>query len=142
MGPVEYLIIEFPGNQFNGDIAPALAELVDDGTIHIIDLLFVKKDAEGNVLVVELEGLDEAAAAAFDELEGDIYDLFNEEDVMLTAELLAPSSSAAIIVYEQLWAVRLRDAISDADGRLVEYGRVLPEAIDAALEALPDIEIE
>ena len=96
MGPVEYLVIEFPGNQFNGEIVPALTELTKNGTIRIIDLLFIKKDADGNVTWMELSNSARwRRLPPFDDLDGEIDDLLNEEDIALAAEKLEPNSSAA-----------------------------------------------
>ena len=135
MGPVEYLVVEFPGNQFKGEIVPALVELTDSGTIRIIDLLFVKKDAEGDVSWFELDSLAPGEAAAFDDLDGEIGDLLNEEDIMIAAEMLEPNSSAAMMVFENVWATRLRNAIVNANGRLVDNARIPAPVVQAALEA-------
>ena len=135
MGPVEYLLVAFPGNKFNGDIVPALAELTDKGIIRIIDLVFIRKDADGNVVGAELEDLPADVAAAFDDLDGDIGDLVNEADIAIAAESLDPDSSAGLLVYENAWATRFRDAIVDSGGLLVDRGHIPPAAIDAALEA-------
>jgi len=135
MGPVEYLLIAFPGNRFNGEIVPALTELTDKGIIHIIDLVFIRKDADGNVVAAELEDLPADVAAAFDDLDGDISDLVNEEDIAIAAASLDPDSSAGLLVYENVWATRFRDAIVDSGGRLVARGHIPPAAIEAALEA-------
>jgi len=135
MGPVEYLLVAFPGNKFNGDIVPALTDLTDKGIIHIIDLVFIRKDAEGNVVAAELEDLPADVAAAFDDLDGDISDLVNEEDIAIAAASLDPDSSAGLLVYENVWATRFRDAIVDSGGRLVARGHIPPAAIEAALEA-------
>ena len=83
MGPVEYLVIEFPGNKFKGEIVPAIKELTDAGIIRIIDLLFIRKDADGGVISLELNNLPVEEAAAFDDLDGEINDLLNEEDILL-----------------------------------------------------------
>ena len=135
MGPVEYLLVAFPGNKFNGDIVPALTDLTDKGIIHIIDLVFIRKDADGNVVAAELEDLPADVAAAFDDLDGDISDLVNEEDIAIAAASLDPDSSAGLLVYENVWATRFRDAIVDSGGRLVDRGHIPPEALEAALEA-------
>ena len=137
MGPVEYLVVAFPGNRFNGDIVPALVELTDKGIIHIIDLVFIRKDADGNVVATELEDLPADVAAAFDSLDGEIDDLVSEEDIAIAAEGLDPDSSAGLLVYENVWATRFRDAIVDSGGRLVDRGYIPPDAIEAALEAAP-----
>ena len=99
--PVEYLIIRFPGNRFSGAIAPELAQLVESGIIRIIDLVFVKKDADGEVTIFEIDALDEAPDLGLDDLDGEAGGLLNEEDLELAAAALAPDSSAALIVWEQ-----------------------------------------
>jgi hypothetical protein len=135
MGPVEYLIVEFPGNKFKGEIVPALQELTANGTIRILDLLFVKKDADGNVIALELENLPRKESAAFDDLDGEIDGLFNEEDIALAAEKLQPNSSAALLVFENVWSTRLRDAIVNAKGRLVDNARIPADVVEAAMQA-------
>jgi hypothetical protein len=135
MGPVDYLLVEFPGNDFKGEIVPALAELTQNGTIRIIDLLFIRKDEEGAVSYQELTDLPGGQAAAFDDVDGEVDDLVNEEDIFLEAEKLEPHTSAAMIVYENVWATRLRDAVVNAGGRLVDHARIPAAVVDAALEA-------
>jgi hypothetical protein len=135
MGPVEYLIVEFPGNKFNGEIVPALADLTNSGIIKIIDLLFIKKHADGSVESIELNGLAPAEAAPFDAVDGEVNDLFNQEDIALAAEKLQPNSSAALLVYENVWSTTLRNAIVNAHGRLVDSGRIPAAVIEAAMAA-------
>lgn len=138
MGPVEYLVVEFPGNQFSGEIVPALIDLVESDTIHIIDLLFIKKDEEGNVSSFELTTLPEDEAAPFEDLEGDVYDLLSEEDILIEAELLAPGSSGAILLFENVWAERFATAVRNANGRVVDNARIPMEIVDAAMAALSE----
>jgi hypothetical protein len=135
MGPVDYVLVEFPGNNFKGDIVPALAELTHNGTIRIIDLLFVRKDEEGSVTWQELDDLPREQGGAFDDVDGDIADLLNEEDVEIAAKLLNPHCSAAVVVYENVWAAKLWDAIDNAGGRLVDHARIPDDVVDAALAA-------
>ena len=135
MGPVDYLLVEFPGNDFKGEIVPALAELTQDGTIRIIDLLFIRKDEEGEITWHELTDLPGANAAAFEDLDGEVNDLLNEDDILREAELLQPHSSAAVLVYENVWATRLRDAVVNAGGRLVDHARVPAAVVEEALKA-------
>ncbi len=132
--PVEYLIVAFPGNKFQGEIAPALAELVESETIRIIDLAFVAKDAEGNVAAFEVSDLDPDVQAALEEMGAEPTGLFSEEDLMAAAEELDPESSAALLVWEDLWAGRLADAIRDAGGELYDLGRIPHEIVMAARE--------
>lgn len=138
MGPVEYLVVEFPGNKFSGEIVPALIELVANETIHIIDLLFIKKDADGNITTFELSTLEDEEAAPFEDLDGDIEGLLSEEDILAEAALLLPDSSGAILVYESLWAERLATAARNADGRIVDSGRISMDLIEAAMAALSE----
>jgi hypothetical protein len=135
MGPVDYLLVEFPGNDFKGEIVPALAELTHNGTIRIIDLLFIRKDEEGEITWQELTDLPGANAAAFEDLDGEVNDLLNEDDIVREAELLQPHSSAAVVVYENVWATRLRDAVVNAGGRLVDHTRVPAAVVEAAMKA-------
>jgi len=134
IGPVEYMIVAFPGNKFRGDIAPALAELVKSNTINIIDLAFVMKDADSNVEALELSDLDSEVGAAFGELEGANGGLLNEEDLEAAAEELELNSSAALLVWEDVWATKLADAIREADGVLLDLERVPHEVVMAAVE--------
>jgi hypothetical protein len=133
-GPVEYMIVSFPGNKFRGEIAPALKELVDSGTIRIIDLTFVGKDDAGEVMTFELADLDPDVQEALSSLGGEISGLFSEDDLMAAAEELEPNSSAALLVWEDVWAARLAEAIRDADGVLLDLDRVPHEVVMAARE--------
>lgn len=135
LGPVEYILIAFPGNRFNGQIVPALRELVDGGIIHIIDLLFIKKDAEGNLLVVELENAEDDEGAPFGELEGEIDDLLSMEDIELAAAELPNNSSAGLLVWENVWAARFAAAVRDANGQVLANERIPHAIVEAALEA-------
>lgn len=135
LAPVEFIEIVFPGTTFNGDIVPALRSLVDSGTIHILDLLFVKKDAAGKVQSFELSALDADEGAAFEDLDGDIDGLLSTEDVLLAAAELPNNCSAALLVWENLWAARFAEAVRAANGQVVAHAPIPRAALDAALEA-------
>jgi hypothetical protein len=130
IGPVEYLIISFPGNRFKGEIAPAIADLVERGTIRILDLAFVSKDADGTMLALEYDELDDAAG--FVDIDGDAGGLLNEEDLELAAEALAPNSSALLIVWEDLWAAELAAALRSAGGVFLSGERIPHEIVELA----------
>jgi hypothetical protein len=132
IGPVEYMIVAFPGNKFRGEIAPALKELVDSGTVRIIDLAFVAKGDDGEVVALELSDLDPDVQSAFEALGGAVSGLFNEDDLAAAGEELEPNSSAALLVWEDLWATRLAEAIRAADGVLLDLERVPHEVVVAA----------
>ena len=131
--PVELAVIEFPGNQFKGEIVPALVELVEEGIVNILDLVFVSKDADGSITAIEIEELDDDALAAFDALDGDVGGLLSDEDLAAAAEALSPNSSAMFLVWEDAWARRFVDAVVGAGGRLVAHDRLDTETVEAAL---------
>ena len=136
MGPVEYVLIAFPGNRFKGEIVPAVAELVDDGTVRIIDVVFIKKDADGNTTMFEYDMLDDVLAFGFADVDGEAGGVLNDEDLELVAETLEPDSSAALIVWEHRWAARVAQAIRDAGGRIIASERVPDEVVEQALADL------
>ena len=133
IGPVDFAVIAFPGNKFNHQIVPALRELVDAGTVRIIDLVFVIKDQDGNTAAVELSALDPDEASTYDDLDGEFGGLLNDEDMELAAEGLEPGSSAALIVWENTWAARLAGAIRGSKGELVMLERIPHDAVVEAL---------
>jgi hypothetical protein len=135
IGPVEYIVVGFPGNKFNGEIAPELIALVESGTVRILDLIFIGKDADGSVLSFEIDELDEVAG--FGDLDGEVGGLISPADVEFVASRLEPNSSAALLLWEDVWAAPFAQAVRDSGGVLVDGGRVPHEIIEPALAALP-----
>jgi uncharacterized membrane protein len=135
IGPVDYMIVAFPGNKFTGEIAPALADLVEAGTIRIIDLAFVAKSSDGEVIFFELSELDPDVQAAFEKTGVEVNGLFNEEDLRAAAEELEPNSSAALLVWENVWAAKVAQAIRDAGGELLDFERLPHDVVQAARDA-------
>lgn len=134
VGPVEYIVVAFPGNRFRGEIAPELRALVASGTVRILDLTFVKKDADGVVSYIELDALDPTEASVFDDIDGEVGGLFSQEDLDLIAEELVPDSSAAILLWEDTWAAGITGAIRRAGGQLVAHERIPAEAVERAYQ--------
>jgi hypothetical protein len=134
IGPVEYIVVGFPGSQFRGEIAPALGDLVDAGTIRIIDIAFAGKDENGDITAFELRDLDSDVQQALEKLGAEPTGLFNEEDLTAVAETLDPGSSAAVLAWENVWAKPVAAAIRDAGGELYDYDRVPHEVVVAARE--------
>lgn len=134
IGPVEYLLIGFPGNKFTGEIAPALGRLIGNGTVRIIDLVFVSKDAYGNVATFEFDQLEELAP--FAKLQGEAGGLLSQNDIDYAAGALEPNSSAALIIWEDTWATELAEAIRNADGVVLEGARVPRDIIEQAMAEL------
>ena len=130
IGPVEYIIVGFPGNQFNGEIAPELAKLVESGTIRLLDLVFITKDADGNTAAVEVE--DHEDLAIFANLDGEVGGLISDEDIEYAAEDLEPNSSAALLIWEDVWATPFVEAMRNSGGVLLEGARIPHDLIEAA----------
>ncbi len=133
LGPVEYIVVDFPGSQFNGEIIPALQELVDNGTVRIIDLIVVQKDSDGNVNAMEVSEMGEGAAA-FLGLDYEVQGLLSEEDLELIGEQLPDNSTAALLVWENVWAARFTQAVRDSNGIIVDNARIPHDIVMAAIE--------
>lgn len=136
IGPVDVAVIRFEGNEFNGDVAPALAELHDNGTVHIIDLAFVRKEMDGTTSFLELEDSD--VSDAFKSIYGDQFDLLSDEDLDAMADALDAGSSALVVVWENSWAARLTTAIRGSHGSLVAQERIPRENVVRAIAALDE----
>jgi uncharacterized membrane protein len=130
LGPLEILVVSFPGSQFTGEVTPALEELVETGLIRVIDLVFVTKGTDGAVVGVELSELDEATGAAFRPHIEQPSGLLSDEDIEDLGASLAAGSSAAILLFEHVWATRFRDAVLGSGGELVASIRIPKEAVD------------
>jgi len=133
LGPIEILVIGFPENNFTGEIAPALADLVETGLIRVIDLVFIAKDADGNVLGVELSELDDSVKVLFQPHVLEPAGMIADEDVEDIGAGLKPDSSAAILLVEHVWATRFQRAVADAGGQLISSLRIPKEVIDMVL---------
>ena len=134
IGPVDYAVIAFPGNRFKGEIAPAIGELVDAGTIRVIDIAFVGKDADGSSAAMELTELDPSVQAGLDRAGIEIGGLFNEDDLADIADSLEPNFSAAVLVWENVWARKVAQAMRNAGGELVTFERLPHDVVQAARE--------
>jgi uncharacterized membrane protein len=128
LGPVEMLVVKFPGNQFKGEIAPALAELVEKGTIRVIDFVFIQKDADGSLTSVELADLDPEAASAYASAVDDVSGTLSEDDIKELGGLLENNSSAGLMLFENVWATRFADAVRNASGEVILSERI-PRAV-------------
>jgi hypothetical protein len=133
-GSVELAVIAFPGSQFRGEIIPALADLVDAGTVTILDLVLVSKTEEGDVVVIEIDEADDPGM--FDDLDGEVTAILSDEDALAAGEALDPGNTAAVIVWENTWARSLIGAIQDAGGLLVAHDRLDAETVNAALATI------
>ena len=135
MGPVDYLVVEFPGSRMTGEGLPLLVDLVDRGIIRILDFVFVKKEDDGSVTGLELTDIDgdgELDLAVFSGVSSGILD---DEDRAEAASVLEPGSSAGVLVYENLWAAPLATALRRGGAQLVAGGRIPIQALLASIDA-------
>jgi hypothetical protein len=135
MGPISYLIVEFPENKLTGEGFPILVDLVDRGVIRIIDLLFVERDADGSIHAVELRDLDTSGAVDLTVFEGASSGLLDESDMADAAAVIQPGSAAGILIFENRWATSFVDALRRGGGELVAAGYIPLQQIAAALDA-------
>jgi Family of unknown function (DUF6325) len=134
IGPVDYAVIAFPGNQFKGEIAPALADLVEAGTIRLIDAAFVGKDEKGQVFARETTELAPDVQERLKALNIEVQGLFNDGELLAIGQQLELDSSAAVLVWENVWARTVAQTIRDAGGVLVAFERVPHDVVQAARE--------
>jgi len=137
LGPVDWIVLEFPGSKFTGEIAPALAALVDSGTVRVLDLLLIRKSDAGEVEYHELSDLAESEIGGLRAYETELAMLLSAEDVASLAAAVEPGSTAALLVWENSWAAPFAAAARHAGGQLVASGRIPVQALLAALEADP-----
>lgn len=135
MGPIDYLVVEFPGSRMTGEGLPLLVDLVDRGIIRILDFVFVKKELDGSVRGVEIADLDHDGRLDLAVFEGASSGLLDEDDLKDASGVLEPGSSASILVYENVWAAPLATALRRGGAQLVAGGRIPVQAILAALDA-------
>jgi hypothetical protein len=135
MGPVDYLVVEFPAGHatFSGEVLAELVALADAGTIRVLDLLVLQKDADGTVEALEIDDLD--GADELRALETEIAEILAADDVAHLAEAMEPGSVAGVVVWENAWAAPFASAARRAGGQLIATGRIPIQAIAASIEA-------
>ncbi|MFA7761603.1 DUF6325 family protein [Streptomyces sp. NPDC048723] len=135
LGPVDYLVVEFPAgaSNFTGQMATALVELVNSGTIRVIDVLVLTKDADGTVEASELSDMD--GLGELEAIEAELGELLAEEDVEHLAAAMEPGSTAGVLIWENLWAAPFASAVRHSGGQLIANGRIPIQAIIASIEA-------
>ena len=134
LGPVDWIVVEFPGSKFKGEIGPALRDLVERDVVRVLDLLVLKKDSDGSLDAFELSDLDESELGELRSYESELAMLLSEEDVTAVAAAIEPGSSAAVLVWENRWAAPFASAVRRSGGQLVASGRIPVQALLAAIE--------
>lgn len=135
-GPIDYLVVEFPGNRMTGEGWPLLVDLVDRGIIRLLDLVFIRKDEDGSVTGLSIQDLG-AEGVDLTLFEGASSGLLDDEDLAEAASAIEPGCSAGVLVYENVWAAPFAAAMRRSGGQLVAFGRIPIQAILATLEAEP-----
>jgi hypothetical protein len=141
MGPVDYLLVRFPGNKFNGKIIPELMRLEKEGIVRVIDLVLVMKDSNGEIFITEANDLKGEAATAYMELAKNTQEWFYEGDINAIAANMPNDCSAALLLFENIWAIRFKEALLDADAELIDMGRIPPDVVEKA-QQLMEMETE
>lgn len=140
LGPVDWIVVEFPGARFRGEIAPILADLEEREIIRVLDLVVLKKDADGTLEFFELSDLDASEIGGLRDSEAQLAMLLSEDDLVNVANAIEPGSAAGVLVWENTWAAPFGSAVRRAGGQLVASGRIPVQALLAAIEA--DVEEE
>jgi hypothetical protein len=135
MGPVDYIVLEWPAKQPTGEVGPIILDLVDRGIIRILDIAFMAKGEDGSVAALDLGALN-GAGAGFEEFEGASSGLLGQDDLEEAAAVLEPGTSAAVLVWENRWAAPVAVALRKSGGQLVASGRIPIQAILASLDAV------
>ena len=135
LGPVDWIVVEFEGSTLNGKIAPILKDYVDRDLIRVLDLLFFKKAEDGSFEAFEATDLEDSEIGELRAYETELAMLLSEQDVADLAETIEPGSSAAVLVWENLWAAPFGAAVRHAGGQLVASGRIPIQAVIAAIES-------
>jgi hypothetical protein len=136
LGPVDFLVIEFPGSHFTGEGLPLLVDLVDRGIIRVLDLVFVKKRDDGSIVSLDVGQLDGGGAQGLSVFRGATSGLLAQDDLDKAADVLEAGSSAALLVYENTWAAPLATALMRSGAQLVASARIPAPALLEALDAL------
>ena len=134
MGPIDYIVVEFPGNKMNGEAFPLLVDLVDRGLIRILDLAFVRKELDGSVTGLAIADLDGDGLLDLAVFEGAASGLLGKDDLDEASNALEPGSSAGVLVFENVWAAPFAAALRRSGGQLVASGRIPIQAMIAALD--------
>ncbi|WP_230396101.1 DUF6325 family protein [Streptomyces blattellae] len=135
IGPIDYLVVEYPGSRPTGEALPYLVDLVDQGLIRILDLVFVRKDDDGSVTAVDIADLNRDADTDLTAFEGATSGLLGQDDIEEAGKAIGPGSAAAILMYENRWAAPFARALRRGGARLVAAGRIPVQEVIAALDS-------
>ena len=139
-GPIDYVVLEFKNENLKGEIIPTIVELIENKTIKVIDLVIIRKDNNGKHEVVELQELDAETLAVYDPIHAEVSGLIQVEDIAAIAEKMENGTTAAALLFENLWAIKFKEAVLRADGKLLEQVRLHHEDVEEALGKIASAE--
>ena len=139
-GPIDFIAIELKTDQLSGEGMAALIELVEDKIVRIIDLVIILKDEDGQTEVLEIEELDPNTLAVFDPLEIEVSGIIQVEDIEVIAEVMENNTTAALLLFENLWAIKFGEAVIRANGRMVNFQRIPFEVVNETLDLFAQAE--
>ena len=141
-GPLEYVVIQFNGSRFTGEILPSLLALEEQGCVWLVDLVFISKDEVGDVTLLEISDLDAEEAAAYAPVIDEFHNLFTAEDIAAAADGLPANSSAAVLLLEHGWAMNLQQTVFAAGGQMVDSGYINLETQAVVLAEVEQMEVD
>jgi len=139
-GPIDFIALEFKTDQLTGESLPALLELVQNQIVRVIDLVIILKDPDGDYQVLEIEELAPDTLAVFDPLDVQISGIIQVEDIEVIAAAMEDNTTAALLLFENLWAIKFGEAVTRASGRMVMYDRIPFEVVNETLEIFAQAE--
>jgi hypothetical protein len=139
-GPIDFIALEFKTDQLTGEGMAELIKLVENEIVRVIDLVIILKDEEGETQVLEIEELDPETLAIFDPLEMEISGIIQMEDIELIAEAMENNTTAALLLYENLWAIKFGEAVTRSSGHMLMFDRIPFEVVNETLEMFAQAE--
>jgi hypothetical protein len=139
VGPVDFLALEFPGNKFDGSILTGILELVQAGVVRVIDMVVILKDENGEVIVRELKELDPETVRILDPLQVEVTSMISRNDIASIAEHLDNNHAAGLLLFENVWAVKTKQAMLNADARVLMFERIPHEVVEENLAEMAAI---
>jgi hypothetical protein len=139
-GPIDFLVLEFDNDRLKGEILPALVDLVQKEIVRVIDLVIIQKDKHGKHEAIELQELDPDTLAIYDPLHAEISGLIQVEDVDAIAQQMTNNTTAAALLFENVWAIKFKEAVLNADGRLLAQVRIPHEDVEEAMAKIATVE--
>lgn len=134
--PLEYALVVFPGNEFTGEIVPALLDLAERDVVRIVDIVFIRRDADGSTRTIELNDLDDESYRLFVPLGKQFKSLYTEDDLTWAANKLPANSSAALFLWENVWMENIRKAMIDSGAILAERGQISDAVVEQVINEM------